>query len=667
MKRSIGILLTTLTISSHVVAQSINQQTKNLYPIIENGRWGYINQLGNVIIAPKFRSAGQFSEGCAPVRLDGTYGYINMAGDFIIKPTYDVAYCFEKGQAKVFIDAKPYFIDLEGGIAFEHDYAEIHGFGENNCSIVGTITKKYGVINRKGQLLIDTVYKNMTTFSDGLAIVTGLNHVPYPDDEEVAPMIEIGVINYHGKIIVPFGKYKDISTFNNGFAIVELNVERQQGYYDYQGVIDISGKLRFTIPSKKWHFDYGNKYFSEGLAIVELYTVDPDTIKIWSSKNRYNYKGVINTDGKVIFGNEHWEKITPFKNNRAFIQDMNEQWYLINRKGEILNKEPYQNILFKSHNKSPEYFFQNGIQFVQTVKGWGAIDTTGQFTVTPKDIDFHFNSLTWRGDIIFTEKDISIQSDKYAYEYGFWNTQSGEVVEPQFHVISFSEFTDDLIYVMQDGQIGYIDHQGNYVWRAKKKEQQNPRGLNIDYMNRGYFYASSPYKSSLSGFGGSGGSGNEFHKISKSDIFESGKLYMNVNSSKNEIYRETYEGMKLTVANTAQDTLYFAAQDSRLYLNIQAKDRKGEWKDIEYLPSSWCGNSYHSLFLPPDHYWKFTIPVYEGEFKTKLRAQLLFKKSNNQKEDDVLYSNEFDGSINQGQFWRKSAYYPTGLMDSYND
>jgi hypothetical protein len=33
----------------------------------------------------------------------------------------------------------------------------------------------------------------------------------------------------------------------------------------------------------------------------------------------------------------------------------------------------------------------------------------------------------------------------------------------------------------------------------------------------------------------------------------------------------------------------------------------------------------------------------------------------------MLYSEEFSGSVNPGQFWRKMGYSPHGLMDPYYD
>jgi hypothetical protein len=668
MKQIIVILLTIITVSCQLDAQSPEKKKKDLYPIIENGLWGYIDKTGKEIIEPKFRSAGQFSEGLAPIRLNGTYGYIDKTGNFVIQPQFDIAYSFDQGQAKVYINGEPYYIDKDGKKTFEHNYSEILGFGENDFSIIKTKTENYGVIDKKGKSLVDTIYKEVTPFTNGLAIVTGKNHEPpYTDDEEVEPVFEIGVIRSNGNFIVPFGKYKSISEFINGFAKVELIVEHKKGWYDDTGIIDHEGNLRFIVPAKNWHFDYGNQNFSEGLSIVDIFSVDPDTIKVWGGSNRYTYKGVINSDGKILFSNKNWDEITPFKRNRAFIQDINENWYLIDKKGQILNEEPYKEILYETYNGNPKYLFQNGIQFVQTDKGWGAIDTTGQYIITPRDIDIYYGDLYWRGDIIFTEEDISVESNKYSYKHGFWNTKTNLIVKPQFHNINFSEFTDDLIYVMQDDRIGYIDNQGNYIWREKKKEKQKQDNLNIDYMNRGYFYASSPYKKELSGFGGSGGSGNSFKEISKPKKFKTEKLNLIVNPYEKAKYLEAINGVKLYIANTTKDTLFFDAQDSRIYVKIQAKDLDGEWKDIEYSPSSWCGNSYHSLFLPPNYFWEFVTPVYQGEFKTILRAQLLYKPNRNQKENSIIYSNEFNGSINPGQFWNKQPYYPKGLMDPYNN
>jgi hypothetical protein len=110
----------------------------------------------------------------------------------------------------------------------------------------------------------------------------------------------------------------------------------------------------------------------------------------------------------------------------------------------------------------------------------------------------------------------------------------------------------------------------------------------------------------------------------------------------------------------------FAAQDSRLYMNMQALDAQNNWRDIEYLPSSWCGNSYHTTALDPQHFWQFAMPVFKGIMQTRIRLKLRIQREDTKKQNE-FYSNEVKASINPAQFWRKEDYYPNGIMDPYND
>ncbi|MGB1217943.1 MAG: WG repeat-containing protein, partial [Saprospiraceae bacterium] len=265
----------------------------DLYPILENELWGYMNAKGETVIQPQFHSIGQFSEGLASARLKGTYGFIDHTGDFVIPAQYDMAYSFYKGMAKVYLDTIPYFIDNQGEILFKHNFKEINTFNKYGTSIVKTYQDYYGVINQNGKLIVDTIYEEVTEFSDRLAVVTGTKHNPYPDSEEQKPIYEKGVVDLEGNFVVPFGRYKDISDFVNGLARVRMIKEKQQDKNKNieEGVMDENGTLRFTIPDKKWHFDYRYEHFSEDVAVVEIYLVDRDTIKSWSSNDRHTFKG----------------------------------------------------------------------------------------------------------------------------------------------------------------------------------------------------------------------------------------------------------------------------------------------------------------------------------------------------------------------------------------
>ncbi len=661
MKLIYKILLLTI-LFSNVVGQNIGK----LYPINKKNLFGYIDNKGKIIIKPQFLSAGQFSEGLAPVRLKGTYGYIDIKGTFIIPLKYDLALPFYNGLAKVYIDGKPYFIDKKGNIIFSHNFKSISEFGNNSFATVVTQSDKYGVVNKTGNLVIDTLFSSISDFNNGVAVVTGLNHNHYTDDTTYNMIFEIGVIDTLGNWKVKYGEYQHIGEFKNGYAHVELIVEPQDEYFDHYGVIDETGQYKFKVPSKKWNFDIRNDNFYQDIAIVHIYSVDPDTVIEWSSKRSNAYKGAINANGEIIFSNTDWDELTPFTFNRAFAKSKSGKWYLINTKGQTVIPQPFDKILYEEYSRKPELIFQNGIAFVKTEKGLGAIDTTGKFVIEPTDLkNVEYDYLKRRGNIIILSEKIRSKSGQYSYRYGFWNTVNNTIVKPQFHAIEMNEFDNDLFCVLKNEKISYINAEGKQIWKGHKKADK--KQLNIDYMNRGYYYASSKYKKELSGIGGWGISDNSSKQINSDLAFSPNKLQIIIDTKLKTKWADKYDAIKLFVANTSNDTFYFDAQDSKLFLKIQAQDRSGVWKDIEYLPSSWCGNSYHSLFLAPNELWEFATPVYHGEFKTKIRAKLFYISRNDQEDYDTIYSNEIDGYINPGQFWNKREYFRGSLMDPYND
>jgi hypothetical protein len=120
-------------------------------------------------------------------------------------------------------------------------------------------------------------------------------------------------------------------------------------------------------------------------------------------------------------------------------------------------------------------------------------------------------------------------------------------------------------------------------------------------------------------------------------------------------------GMRLQLVNGTDNELSFGASDSLLHIVQQAKDTDGHWREIEYFPQSWCGNSYHTVYLKPDHAWQFAVPRYRGPQPATLRFALQLD------DGTTLYSNEFAGSIHPEQFSVKVERRAEGIMDPYVD
>lgn len=141
-------------------------------------------------------------------------------------------------------------------------------------------------------------------------------------------------------------------------------------------------------------------------------------------------------------------------------------------------------------------------------------------------------------------------------------------------------------------------------------------------------------------------------------------LYLFINTQELIGYSNGYLGCKLYLVNNTNQAVDFSAQDSRLNLVAEALDKTGTWRPISYLPSSWCGNSYHIVTLGSQEYWEFDTPIFTGEFKTKLRYRLISKKGT-----PDLISNAIDVFILYSQFDKeeKEGHKPTGIMDPYKD
>ena len=188
---------------------------------------------------------------------------------------------------------------------------------------------------------------------------------------------------------------------------------------------------------------------------------------------------------------------------------------------------------------------------------------------------------------------------------------------------------------------------------------QKKQDLNIDFMLRGHLYAKSSIIDTTA-LGGFGSSDNLPKKINENLTLASSGLLLKIDTTKTTTINDKYNGYKLYIANKTDTIVRLDASDSRLNV-IAEVFYKGEWKPIEYLPSSWCGNSYHDVYLKQNEYWEFEIPKFTGEIKTKLRYKLILGK------DKFLYSNEIQTSINKGQLENKQGHKPNGIMDPYND
>ncbi len=295
-----------------------------LYPIKQNGKWGYINKLGQIVIEPKFSMALPFSDGLAfvkttksfnfrvidsngnivlklplevnipnknsgysedlaPVSVNGKYGFINTNGEVVINFQYDFAEAFSDGLALVKKDGKYGFIDKEGKSVIEPHFVSATAFSEGLAGVYLQKTDKYPLfINKKGEAIFylpnqvtksfikksisennifDSSFKNLinnSSLTSTFNAVVSFDRLAFSEDlVSVRVNNQYGYMNKDGKIeIEPQFAYAD--AFSEGFAQVSI-----KGNCAF---INKSGQVVIHTP-----YDYYScSCFSNGLAKIQV-------------------------------------------------------------------------------------------------------------------------------------------------------------------------------------------------------------------------------------------------------------------------------------------------------------------------------------------------------------------------------------------------------------
>jgi len=76
--------------------------------------WGFVNEEGTLVIEQQFEDARFFSMGLAPVKINSRWGYIDTSGKIVIKPDFSEAFPFQHSMGRVNVDFLWGFIDMNG-------------------------------------------------------------------------------------------------------------------------------------------------------------------------------------------------------------------------------------------------------------------------------------------------------------------------------------------------------------------------------------------------------------------------------------------------------------------------------------------------------------------------------------------------------------------------
>lgn len=311
-----------------------------LYKFKQGNLWGMIDENGYIIVNPLYNSLSDIVEGFALGTKDNKWFYINEEGIEVKKFNVQEMTVFNEGMAGININECIGYINKDFQVVIEPKYGLQSGPFSEGVAAVCTPkivdNKRYGFIDKKGQVVIDFIYEIVDNFNEDLAVVL-LDH-------------KYGAIDKSGKLIID-NKYDWINDFKEGRAFFKKD--------NLWGILDNKGnEILESILEEDDNYEehYENQIFSDGYAIV----------------NKNDKYGYINKSG-IIVTEIYYDYANSFKEGVANIKKDN-RWYIIDKK---FNK------IFKL---KCEYItgFSNGTAGILINGKWGIMDREGNIRVKPK-------------------------------------------------------------------------------------------------------------------------------------------------------------------------------------------------------------------------------------------------------------------------------------------
>jgi hypothetical protein len=318
-----------------LIAISLPSYNQNLVAMFkEHGKWGFMNEKGEVIIKPNYTycrpfysgmakvgkiyfinlkgeklktklrisDARQYSDGLVGVKISGKWGYMNAVGELVVPAKYKKITDFKNGYALVLTNKGTFVIDNKGNetevVTGKGRIELIKNFSEGLAQV--SINGLNGFVNEKGVLIIEPKYLSVGYYNNGVVWVRTKNNY-------------IGYINKVGDWVIE-PKFLGAGNFDSFSGMARIKDKNGWGYTNMEGVIT-------NIKNVDVY-----KHFEDGLCLLR-------STNIW---------GYLGPDGKWVI-EPTYVAATPFKNGYARVRE-NGKWGVINKKGDWVIQPTYENI-----------------------------------------------------------------------------------------------------------------------------------------------------------------------------------------------------------------------------------------------------------------------------------------------------------------------------------
>ncbi|MCZ4407616.1 WG repeat-containing protein [Cryomorphaceae bacterium 1068] len=279
---------------------------RGLAVVEKDDGYGIINRIGEFVVEPIYDDIGENSEGFFYVEKDGFFGYVNEAGENVIPFIYADAQDFHQGVAVVSDSSGAKgLINKVGNQITPFNYDWIESFTSIELPVRYRQNGSFGLLNRGGLNLTDSLYQALGEFSDGLILASS-------DDL-------YGFLNTKGDTVIDFlYSYSPAaltnSKFENGYAKVyqkdKVGVIDSTGFKVFPAIFEDIGTFTGNLIPVKKRGKWGYSDLDVNLALGYQYDYVSnfsDSLAIVSEDGLF---GVIDTLGKtktpLVFRSVEW-------------------------------------------------------------------------------------------------------------------------------------------------------------------------------------------------------------------------------------------------------------------------------------------------------------------------------------------------------------------------
>ena len=421
----------------------MNVQAQDLKILVnKKGKVGFADQNGNEVIPCQYESAQPFSNGVAIVTKSGKYGIINASGKVLLPLKYTQILTWTKDIYLIKDGKKMGLAEHNGQIVLPAKYSHIskpNCYGKALIALGGKATAeekktymanaKYGIIDVKGNILVNPNYKGLYEFS-----YDGTNKDPYYEGKRLE-------YNYHFTVDTLLTDCSYLGFSGNGSSIYKA------------GIIDGYGKE--ILKAGLYHF---------------VMLPQSNMVRYYDVKKKQTLCGYHNLNTGKGFQVARFNKAIGdlgFWSHGDFIGDIapvnGDIWSFIDKEGKVLRS----GYTLLKHS--------------QTTGLWAAKNSTGKWDVFD-DLNNDITSLSGFSDIYFPAHhgDKEIFSVMKNGKYGCIK-RSGEEAIP-FDYDQALGNTYGVIAVKKDGKWGYISEDNTILTPTEYEDVMLPSERNTMHL-----------------------------------------------------------------------------------------------------------------------------------------------------------------------------------------